>query len=188
MADKMNSDYWNAFYGDVLGGYTGVNALSRLPQGSAGIDPVGWTPPPPPAWNEPTSIDLAAIEKWNQAMKGQEPAMAYAPVAPVSPAVNAASSVANPVTNVTGKMVPAQPSGGLLAMLLGPSKNGLGGLAGLLGGPGQGGILGMLSDRASGPVTGDALIARATGATSAAENQAWRQKTYGGDGGSLGAS
>ena len=200
MADKMNTDYWNNFYSSIIpaapsyhpgmmGRGLPLSAVDRLPRGTAGIDPIGWKPPTGPAWNEPTSIDLAAIDKWNAGM-GNNPstALAYAPAAPVTPAVSAATNLGNPVTNVTASLK-SQPRGGLLDLLFGPSKNGLGGLAGLLGGPGAGGLVGMLGSRASsGPVTGDALIARATGATSSAENQAWRRKTYGGDGGALGAS
>jgi len=69
--------------------------------------------------------------------------LAYAGGIPDLPAVNAASDLANPVTNVTAAMKP-QSNGGLLDMIFGPSKNGLGGLPGLIGGPQQGGILQML--------------------------------------------
>jgi len=54
------------------------------------------------------------------------------------------------VNRVSGRMEQTNPlasllgGGGLLELLTGPSKNGLGGLPGLLGGPQQGGILQML--------------------------------------------
>lgn len=159
-----------------------LDAVSRLPRGSAGIDPIGWTPPVSPA--APGAM------------------MAMAPEMPAVPAVAAATDLANPtttpITNVQGSMLPKRADGGFLEMLFGPSKNGLSGLPGLLGGPQQGGILQTLfgsgtntaglPSRASQPparVTGDALVARATGATSSAESDAWRRKTFGGDGRSL---
>lgn len=61
-------------------------------------------------------------------------------------AINAPSIRPQPVTRVTGQMKP-ETGGGLLALLLGKSKNGLPGLAGLLGGPQQGGLLQMLLGR-----------------------------------------
>jgi hypothetical protein len=67
------------------------------------------------------------------------------PTAQPTPAVAAASSLASPdVTNVQGRMLPRRSGGGFLEMLMGPSKNGMDGLPGLLGGPQQGGILQML--------------------------------------------
>lgn len=62
-----------------------------------------------------------------------------------NPAVAAATAAGQPVTNVTAAMKPPS-RGGLFDMLFGPSKNGMGGLAGLMGGPGSGGIVGMLLD------------------------------------------
>jgi hypothetical protein len=56
-----------------------------------------------------------------------------------------ATGAGNPITNVQGTMLPRRSGGGFLEMLFGPSKNGMDGLPGLLGGPGAGGILGMLS-------------------------------------------
>jgi hypothetical protein len=99
-------------------GYTG-----QAPTAVAGV-PL----PRPRPWEAPTSIDVAS---------------AYAPAAPVNPAVAAATGAASPVANVTGQMKPAQ-GGGLLDLLFGPSKNGMSGLLGLLGGPQAGGLLGML--------------------------------------------
>lgn len=148
---------WNNFYTgitppphqslSVLMGRTPLDTIDRLPQGHAGIDPIGWTPPVGPAWNEPTSIDLAAIAKWNAERAGNAPgtATAYMPANVATPALNAATGLASPVTSVTGTMRPTRPQGGLLSLLFGPSKNGLGGLAGLLGGPGAGGLVGMLT-------------------------------------------
>lgn len=82
--------------------------------------PVSASMPPLPRvrpGNAPTSIDMAAI--------------------------NAPRISPQPVTRVTGQMKPGG-SGGLLDLIFGPSKNGLPGLAGLLGGPQQGGLLQML--------------------------------------------
>ena len=111
-----------------------------------------WASPDPavasgPSWNQPTELDMAAIDKWSTGMPGGSPeyAMAMLPTAQPTPAVAAASSLANPdVTNVQGTMLPRRSGGGFLEMLMGPSKNGLDGLPGLLGGPQQGGILQML--------------------------------------------
>lgn len=61
--------------------------------------------------------------------------------------IDTAAMGASPsISRVSGKMEQNNPlaglfGGGLLSLLTGPSKNGLGGLAGLLGGPQQGGIL-----------------------------------------------
>lgn len=105
-----------------------------------------------PAWNQPTSMDLAAIEAQNRPAATVGPTLddllAYAQGLPdkveaVNPALAAATAAGTPVTNVTGKMQPTG-GGGWLDLLFGPSKNGMGGLAGLLGGPGAGGIVGML--------------------------------------------
>lgn len=113
------------------------------------IRPAGQTGP---AWNQPTSMDLAAIEAQNRPAATVGPTLddllAYAQGLPdkveaVNPAIAAATAAGTPVTNVTGKMQPAG-RGGWLDLLFGPSKNGMGGLAGLLGGPGAGGIVGML--------------------------------------------
>lgn len=75
--------------------------------------------------------------------------LAYAKGLPDEPAVNpavaAATAAGQPVTNVTAAMKPPS-RGGLFDMLFGPSKNGMGGLTGLMGGPGAGGIVGMLLD------------------------------------------
>lgn len=157
VADKMNTDYWNRFYSGITPplpsyqpGMTGrglpLSAVDRLPKGSAGIDPIGWTPPPVASWNQPTRMDLAAIDQWDTGMSpGASPETALAMFPPVqpTPAVAAATDLANPVTNVTASMKP-QGGGGLLDLIFGPSKNGLGGLPGLMGGPQQGGILQML--------------------------------------------
>jgi hypothetical protein len=62
-----------------------------------------------------------------------------------NPAVAATTGAGNPVSNVQGTMLPRRSGGGFLEMLFGPSKNGMSGLPGLLGGSGAGGILGMLS-------------------------------------------
>lgn len=99
-----------------------------------------------PAGNGPTELDLAAIDKWNGGMAGDTGSMlAMFPDSPVNPAVAAATGAGNPaVTNVQGAMLPRRSGGGFLEMLFGPSKNGLDGLPGMLGGPGMGGILGML--------------------------------------------
>lgn len=70
-----------------------------------------------------------------------------------NPAVAAATGAGNPaVTNVQGTMLPRRSGGGFLEMLMGPSKNGMDGLPGLLGGPGAGGILGMLGGQDGGAV------------------------------------
>jgi hypothetical protein len=71
---------------------------------------------------------------------------AYAPQQSTSPAVAAATAAGgSPVTSVTGQMKPTGLGGfDLMSLFTGPSKNGLGGLPGLLGGPQQGGILQML--------------------------------------------
>lgn len=129
-----------------------LDAASRLPHGSAGIDPMGWTPPTGPAWNEPTELDLAAIDKWSGGMSGDTGSMlAMFTDSPVNPAVAAATGAGNPaVTNVQGTMLPRRSGGGFLEMLFGPSKNGMDGLPGLLGGPGAGGILGMLGGQDDG--------------------------------------
>ena len=75
---------------------------------------------------------------------GSVPTMsAYMPEQAPSPALAAATAAGGPqITSVTGRMKP-QGWGGfdLMSLFTGPSKNGLGGLAGLLGGPQQGGIL-----------------------------------------------
>jgi hypothetical protein len=103
-----------------------------------------------PAWNQPTSMDLAAIEAQNRPAGTVGPTLddllAYAkglPDDPAKGAVAAATGAGTPVTGVTGKMQPTS-GGGLFDLLFGPSKNGMGGLAGLLGGPGAGGIFGMM--------------------------------------------
>jgi hypothetical protein len=105
-----------------------------------------------PAWNQPTSMDLAAIEAQNRPAATVGPTLddllAYAQGLPdkveaVNPALAASTAAGPPVTGVTGKMQPTS-RGGLFDLLFGPSKNGMGGLAGLLGGPGAGGIVGML--------------------------------------------
>ena len=71
---------------------------------------------------------------------------AYMPQGSTSPAVTAATAAGgSPVTSVTGQMKPTGLGGfDLMSLFTGPSKNGLGGLPGLLGGPQQGGILQML--------------------------------------------
>lgn len=98
-----------------------------------------------PSWNDPTELDLAAIDKWDGGMSGDTGSMlAMFPDSPVNPAVAAATGAGNPVTNVQGAMLPRRSGGGFLEMLMGPSKNGMSGLPGLLGGPQQGGILQML--------------------------------------------
>lgn len=99
-----------------------------------------------PAWNTPTAIDLAAIDKWNAGMSpgaSTDSMMAMFPNAPTNPAVAAATGV-GASNNVTGKLKP-QHGGGLFDLLFGPSKNGMGGLAGLLGGKNAGGLLGLLT-------------------------------------------
>jgi len=99
-----------------------------------------------PAW-APSVIDLAAISQ--QPAKGSlDELLAYAKAMPdkyAVPATNATAGVAKPVTNVTAPLK-AQPGGGLLDLIFGPSKNGQRGLAGLLGGPQAGGLFGMLSE------------------------------------------
>jgi hypothetical protein len=156
----MDKQYWDAFYSGILPSSPGIRPSWTLPA-SANFSPymtaseraqleqqmaaskalqsgdTGQAPtavagvplPRPRPWEAPTSMDVAS---------------AYAPAAPVNPAVAAATGATNPVTNVTGQMKPAQ-SGGLLDLLFGPSKNGMSGLLGLLGGPQAGGLLGMLS-------------------------------------------
>lgn len=47
-------------------------------------------------------------------------------------------------TQVSAQMLPRQQNGGLLEMIFGPSKNGMRGLPGMMGGPNQGGLLQML--------------------------------------------
>lgn len=71
---------------------------------------------------------------------------AYAPQQAQSPAVAAATAAGGqPITSVTGQMKPTGWGGfDLMSLFTGPSKNGLSGLPGLLGGPQQGGILQML--------------------------------------------
>lgn len=130
----------NSIYGGVLpsmgGGNPALNAINAsAPSSSTG--PASWMAyeggvpvgasmgaamppmPRPRPGSAPTSIDMAAINGQPQG----------------TPAVN----------SVTGQMQPnGGPNGGLLSLLFGGSKNGLPGLAGLLGGPQQGGLLQML--------------------------------------------
>lgn len=148
------------------------------------IDQAGYNAAKKPGtWLASSRMNAQALMR-QMAQRGTVPATVPRAVA-IPPAV-----VATPNANVTAPIKP-QSRGGLFELIFGPSKNGMGGLAGLLGGPNQGGIVGALtSQKRAAPtrVTGDALVARATGATSSAENQAWREKTFGGDGRSLGAS
>ncbi len=72
------------------------------------------------------------------AQRGTVPATVPRAVA-IPPAV-----VATPNANVTAPIKP-QSRGGLFELIFGPSKNGMGGLAGLLGGPNAGGIVGALT-------------------------------------------
>ena len=71
---------------------------------------------------------------------------AYMPQESTPPAVAAATAAGgSPLTSVTGQMKPTGLGGfDLMSLFTGPSKNGLGGLPGLLGGPQQGGVLQML--------------------------------------------
>lgn len=101
-----------------------------------------------PTWGAPNRMDVAAMEKQKADAGSLDSLLAYASGIPDLPAVTAASSLANPaVTSVQGKMLPKRTNGGLLEMLFGPSKNGMSGLPGLLGGPNAGGILGSLTSQ-----------------------------------------
>lgn len=71
----------------------------------------------------------------------------------------AAINAPQAVSRVTGQMQP-ESGGGLLDLLLGKSKNGLPGLAGLLGGPQQGGLLQMLLGGGRKPTAAVAPAAR----------------------------
>lgn len=130
----------------------------RLPQGLPGL-------PNPSPGSGMTPAQVRALGGWTvDPRTGQ---LAYAPPSPSNPAVDAATTLVGgvplprarpgtaptsidmaainglPKTAVSGQMQPAQ-SGGLLDMIFGPSKNGMSGLAGLLGGPQQGGLLQQL--------------------------------------------
>jgi len=171
--DKIISGSFDAVGAPPL--YRAEDYASIYAQPSPGIRP-SWTMPASPAVSPymtgPERLKLEqqiAASKAMQATMGQTPTAvasapplpqmrpgfapssmdlpaAYAPAAPVNPAVAAATGAANPVTNVTGQMKPAT-SGGLLDLILGPSKNGMSGLLGLLGGPQAGGLLGLLSQQ-----------------------------------------
>jgi hypothetical protein len=89
--------------------------------------------------NQPTSMDLAAIEAQNRPAATVGPTLddllAYAqglPDDPTKGAVAAATGAGAPVTNVTGKMQPTN-RGGLFGMLFGGNANAGGGGRGLFG-------------------------------------------------------
>lgn len=129
-------------YGGILpsmgGGNPALNAINAATP-TAPMAPAGWMayeggvpvassvggaamPPVPrvrPA-NAPTRLDMAAINAPQGVMR-----------------VSGKMEQSNPLASLLG-------GGGLLSLLTGPTKNGLPGLAGLLGGPQQGGILQML--------------------------------------------
>lgn len=181
----MNRDYWNSFYTGIVpprgtgawgtntptwaqpspvgSPYLSASERARLEQQLAQSKALqaNMLPTPAtasgPAWNQPTELDLAAIDKWNAGMSGDTGSMlSMFPETAVNPAVAAATGAGNPVTNVTGKMQPANRNGGLLDLIFGPSKNGMSGLAGLLGGPDAGGLLGMLGQRSTSPASSTA--------------------------------
>lgn len=175
----------NSIYGGVLpslgGGNPALNAINAAaPTNSSrpaswmayeGGVPVGSSVggagmpqmPQPRPGGAPTSIDMAAINGQPQG----------------HPAIN----------SVTGQMKQGGSPGGLLSLLLGSSKNGLPGLAGLLGGPQQGGLLQMLLGGNRGgaraptaayparpsPLTGTARVAASLGLNpgSVAATEAW---------------
>lgn len=116
----------------------------RLPQGLPGL-------PNPSPGSGMTPQQVAALGGWT--MDNQTGQFGYVPPAPTNPAVSAATTAATGgvpmpsqpnVNAVSSAMAPGTPGGGILELLTGPSKNGLGGLAGLMGGPQQGGLLQML--------------------------------------------
>ena len=112
--------------------------------GVASIRP-NWTVP---TWNAPIRMDIAAIEKQKADAASLSSLLAYTKSIPdktaMNPAVVAATNPAIPNANVTAPIKP-QSRGGLFELIFGPSKNGMGGLAGLLGGPNAGGIVGALT-------------------------------------------
>lgn len=113
----------------------------RLPPGMAGLpNPSPGSGFTPEQWAAINSMPL-------QAKSGElpSPTYAYAPSEPANPALTAVdSAVPANMTQVTGQMLPRQQNGGLLEMIFGPSKNGMRGLPGMMGGPNQGGLLQML--------------------------------------------
>lgn len=175
----------NTIYGGVLpsmgGGNPALNGINAAaPTNSSG--PASWMAyeggvpvgssvggaamppmPRPRPGGAPSTIDMAAINGRPQG----------------APAVN----------SVTGQMQPGGGNSGLLSLLFGNSKNGLPGLAGLLGGPQQGGLLQMLfgGNRSKAaapaaayparpaPLTGTARVAASLGLNpgSVAATEAW---------------
>lgn len=119
-----------------------LNASSRLPSGSAGIDPIGWTPPAGPAWNTETPIDTAAINQWNNGMApgaSTDAMMAMFPNAPTNPAVGAATNLATLLRPTLGGGM--RPGGSNPP----PTRQGFQGLLSLLTNGSGGGFPGLLS-------------------------------------------
>lgn len=101
------------------------------------IDQAGYNAAKKPGtWLASSRMNAQALMR-QMAQRGTVPATVPRAVA-IPPAV-----VATPNANVTAPIKP-QSRGGLFELIFGPSKNGMGGLAGLLGGPNAGGIVGML--------------------------------------------
>jgi hypothetical protein len=146
--------------------------------GFGGTEPLATASVPLPRMRPaeaPTAMDIAA---------------AYGPSSSSTPAAAAATDVASPVTRVAGTMQPAS-RGGLLDLIFGPSKNGLHGFAGLLGGPQAGGLLGMLLNQQ--PSTSTPAAPRSltpsqsyASANSAARERAGRNIGHSGSGSSSG--
>lgn len=102
------------------------------------IDQAGYNAAKKPGtWLASSRMNAQALMR-QMAQRGTVPATVPRAVA-IPPAV-----VATPNANVTAPIKP-QSRGGLFELIFGPSKNGMGGLAGLLGGPNAGGIVGALT-------------------------------------------
>jgi len=128
---------------DIIGGSFESLGLPRLSQSEQlkWLDTYAAANPMLSAYNTAASVPPVPRSQLGSSVPTMS---AYAPQESQSPALAAATAAgAPPVNSVTGTMKPTGWGGGfdLMSLFTGPSKNGLGGLAGLLGGPQQGGIL-----------------------------------------------
>lgn len=127
-----------------------------------------------PSW-APSTMDVAAVN--NMPGPGLDDLLGYVKNNPVVPAVAAATDLGNGGSTLGPMFAPDVPKTGAA-----------GGYVYRLGPDGTYKKVGRdpnFVNRNNSETAGDRLVARATGATSSAENQAWRERTFGGSGGSL---
>lgn len=145
-------DIYGGIFPSMGGGNPALNAINAASPIAPDAAPASWS-----AYDVATGATLPPALGVAPPLPRRRP-----PGAPTTLDLAAINAVTpeRPVASVAGKLKP-QTGGGLLSLLTGGSKNGLPGLAGLLGGPEQGGLLQMLMGGRQAPVAAPMAPARA---------------------------